>query len=198
MIEIYSRKIAIYFSTIGIIPSDKIETYRFYLETCCYKLIIYGISVLIFVALDRLLTGLIFLCMFMGLRMTTGGYHTKKALSCLLLSPFIITLNMFILIYLPTQAYWMLSLGFVLAIMIILKWAPLSNENNVLTECEIKASKQKCKIWVILTSIAIILFRVTRFDLCLVLMLAYINDAILLFIGIVTIKLKERGECNET
>lgn len=188
MIELYSRKIAAYFSQIGVITPDKIDIYRFFFETFFYKLITYSISLLIFIALDKLLAGIVFLVVFMGMRSITGGYHTNKAINCLILSPAIIGINGVVIKYFPISILWIIGLGYALAIAAIIKWAPLSNENNVLTDYEIKQSKKKYSICISLTTMLMFIFWKASTDIYVALGMAYISDAMLLFLGVLVQK----------
>lgn len=188
MIEMYSRKIAVYFSQIGVIPPDKIDVYRFFFETFFYKLITYSVSLAIFIALDKVLAGIIFLVVFMGLRSITGGYHTNQAINCLILSPIIIGANALVIKYFSAHNLWIVAGGFVLAILVIIKWAPLSNENNILTDYEVEQSKKKYSICIILTMLLMAICWRFNTNFYMALGMAYISDAVLLFLGVLVQK----------
>lgn len=189
MIECYAKKIAKYFCDSGVIPQNKLAVYEFFFETFFYKMITYSLALVLFVMMDKLIIGMIFLVVFMGLRSATGGYHTSKAINCMILSPIIIGVNVMIIKYLPETAYWLILIGLVVAMLIIHRWAPLSVENNILTANEIQSSRRKCKCYFICTIILVaVLWRVNT-EICVALGMAYISDAILLYLGV---KLQKR------
>ncbi|KIR01164.1 hypothetical protein P261_02883 [Lachnospiraceae bacterium TWA4] len=84
-----------------------------------------------------------FLLFFVPLRIFSGGYHAKHSETCFLMS--ILTYTIFMFLYKQNLELYK-NMGIVsltiLAILILLKWAPLVNENHPLADDQYKRNKK--------------------------------------------------------
>lgn len=90
---------------------------------------------------------ILFLGLFLPLRMNAGGYHTRNRATCYMLSTIIMTLSLRII----GQATWSGKMFFailLLSMMLVLRLAPVADDNKPLEEEEKTRYRNRVK-WII-------------------------------------------------
>lgn len=167
-----------------------------------YDLIRYGLTIFIryltlivtiftiSVFLNILIETLIFNLFFIGLRIYTGGYHSKNAISCFVISLFITISIPYLLKYL-TLTDLQIILFLITSVFILLNINIESNSNKFIDEYENLIYKKKMKILISIYSLILVILLFLSFkNLAQLLLFSIIVNSISVLIE----KFKMKGE----
>lgn len=167
-----------------------------------YDLIRYGLTIFIryltlivtiftiSVFLNILIETLIFNLFFIGLRIYTGGYHSKNAISCFVISLFITIGIPYLLKYL-TLTDLQIILFLITSVFILLNINIESNSNKFIDEYENLIYKKKMKILISIYSLILVILLFLSFkNLAQLLLFSIIVNSISVLIE----KFKMKGE----
>lgn len=167
-----------------------------------YDLIRYGLTIFIryltlivtiftiSVFLNILIETLIFNLFFIGLRIYTGGYHSKNAISCFVISLFITIGIPYLLKYL-TLTDLQIILFLITSVFILLNINIESNSNKFIDEYENLIYKKKMKILILIYSLILVILLFLSFkNLAQLLLFSIIVNSISVLIE----KFKMKGE----
>lgn len=114
-------------------------------------------SILIFsILFGKLLDGIIFLLVFVGLRLFCGGYHAKTYGRCFLSSNItFLTVLFFTIIVSHTQNFAVIIVSTIFANFIILHFSPVHNPRHPLSDKALQKNKRMGRIFLILIDLAI-------------------------------------------
>nr|WP_312580178.1 accessory gene regulator B family protein [Sedimentibacter sp.] len=143
MIKYLSDNITDFFYSNNIIQEEDKEIYVYGLQLIISTII--GITLILVVGLilNRLFYSIIFLISFIPIRMYSGGYHASSYVKCnlTLISLYLVTMSA--VIFIPSVYVMRISaIMAIITIYIILKYAPVDNENKRLTENRKKRNKK--------------------------------------------------------
>ncbi|NLY68086.1 MAG: accessory gene regulator B family protein [Tissierellia bacterium] len=166
MLHKLAEDISLYLITNKIIDIEERDIYIYGIELLISTLLT-SISILILAFfIGELVSAVIFLLIHFLLKSYTGGYHANYYYQCYIYSILnfiilIIAKTRILLAYKPVVALALL----VISIMIIFKYAPVTNKNNPKTEEEISRNKKIARKRVLLLSLIPILGYVVKAEL---------------------------------
>lgn len=166
MLHKLAEDISLYLITNKIIDIEERDIYIYGIELLISTLLT-SISILILAFfIGELVSAVIFLLIHFLLKSYTGGYHANYYYQCYIYSILnfiilIIAKTRILLAYKPVVALALL----VISIMIIFKYAPVTNKNNPKTEEEISRNKKVARKRVLLLSLIPILGYVVKAEL---------------------------------
>lgn len=166
MLHKLAEDISLYLITNKIIDIEERDIYIYGIELLISTLLTF-ISILILAFfIGELVSAVIFLLIHFLLKSYTGGYHANYYYQCYIYSILnfiilIIAKTRILLAYKPVVALALL----VISIMIIFKYAPVTNKNNPKTEEEISRNKKIARKRVLLLSLIPILGYVVKAEL---------------------------------
>lgn len=166
MLHKLAEDISLYLITNKIIDIEERDIYIYGIELLISTLLT-SISILILAFfIGELVSAVIFLLIHFLLKSYTGGYHANYYFQCYIYSILnfiilIIAKTRILLAYKPVVALALL----VISIMIIFKYAPVTNKNNPKTEEEISRNKKIARKRVLLLSLIPILGYVVKAEL---------------------------------
>jgi len=166
MLHKLAEDISLYLITNKIIDIEERDIYIYGIELLISTLLT-SISILILAFfIGELVSAVIFLLIHFLLKSYTGGYHANYYYQCYIYSilnfiMLIIAKTRILLAYKPVVALALL----VISIMIIFKYAPVTNKNNPKTEEEISRNKKIARKRVLLLSLIPILGYVVKAEL---------------------------------
>lgn len=143
MIKYLSDNITDFFYSNKIIEEEDREIYVYGLQLIISTII--GITLILVLGLiiNKLFYSIIFLISFIPIRMYSGGYHASSYVKCnlTLISLYLVTMSA--VIYTPSVYVIKIStIMVIITIYIVLKYAPVDNENKKLTENRKKINKR--------------------------------------------------------
>ncbi len=167
MINYLAKKITNYYIKKNKIQEEERETYEYCFDVLLSTTLNLLAIVIISVATELYIEGLIFTIVFMTMRGVGGGYHANTHLSCFLTIMAIFAGYVTILKLVPEQIIFYISIallgvGFILTAIM----APVDNENKPLTIKEYKKNKIKTIIilsFYVLVCATLMIFKVTRY-----------------------------------
>lgn len=140
MIKYLSENITNYFYTNEIISKEEKEIYVYGLHLIFSSVIGIAIILALGVLLNNLVNTVLFLSAFISVRMYSGGYHANSYIKCNMTLITIYLITMAAVNFIPREIIGTSSAVLIaLTIYIVLKYAPVDNENKKLTK------KQKVK-----------------------------------------------------
>lgn len=197
MLHRLAEDISFYLITNKIIDIEDRDTYIYGLELLISTLLT-SISILILgFIIGEWISAIAYLSVYFFLKSYTGGYHAKHYYECYIYSilvfiALIIVKNIIVSTYKPIVGLFSL----VFSIIIVFKFAPVTNKNNPKTKEEIIKNKKIARRRILLLSIIIILGYIVKaelLDLWFMLVLTELSIAY----SILKQKFLERGEKNE-
>lgn len=152
-----------------IIDIDDRDTYIYGFEIILSSLIVTGALLALGIILNKLPLTLIFIFVFVILRSFTGGYHSQKFESCLVISLIIYTSELLLIRFIPI--YLMDKVGILSLIvcgLMIYRFAPAEYKNHPLLEEEKRKYRRISRTVIILISLVTLIgyFKVSKFIDC--------------------------------
>ena len=148
------NKIVIALKTNNIILEGDSDIYSYGLEILISNLFLLLTIMVVGIIFGKLQYTLLFLMIFMGLRRTTGGYHTKKRWQCFCLTHvlhgIIIGLTMLDCTYVMNE---LVFICVIFSVSIVYVAAPIENENNPKTPAEIIKNRIKSRVMISILAI---------------------------------------------
>ena len=142
MIKYLSENITNYFYTNEIISKEEKEIYVYGLHLIFSSVIGIAIILTLGIFLNNLVNTVLFLSAFISVRMYSGGYHANSYIKCNMTLITIYLITMAAVNFIPREIIGTSSAALIaLTVYIILKYAPVDNENKKLTK------KQKVKLF---------------------------------------------------
>ncbi len=175
-----------------IIESSDKAIYEYGLRQGMVILINIFATVIIGLMMSMVWQSLLFMTAYIPLRMYSGGYHAQTQRTCFFLSISMVIISLLAMKYLQTSTITILSTGMVAGI-IILRFAPMEDENKPLSKYEIKVYGKKAKILYaieLLIVIAMLLLEFQNAALCLAMSLFWVAG----LVGISALGLKKSGD----
>lgn len=151
MLNRFSHRVIALLAQEGMISEDDSEVYFFGLEMLFQKILHYSTMLLLGFLFGMLLETILFMIFWGVLRIYAGGYHAKSKIACYGISCSIIPLIIILLKWVPWPN-WTALLVCIVSIGIILRFAPVGNENKPLDEIEKVVYRRKTVILLILES----------------------------------------------
>lgn len=148
-------------------------------------------ALFISVMMHELFKGLLFLIILMPLRQNAGGYHAKTRIRCSIISS-LIYIGALVVIKYAYIGKWCMLLVFLVAAMVIIKFAPVDNSNNKLDKVELEVYRDRTRIVLAIESIFfMLLFMSNLFQYAIIIVTSYLVVAGILGLGL--IKNRYRG-----
>lgn len=143
MIKYLSDNITDFFYSNNIIQEEDKEIYVYGLQLIISTIIGITLILVLGLILKKLFYSIIFLISFIPIRMYSGGYHANSYVKCnlTLISLYLVAMSAVIF----TPSVYVIRISVIMAIItiyIILKYAPVDNENKRLTENRKKGNKK--------------------------------------------------------
>lgn len=140
-----------------IVENEKRDFYRYGAESLLLNLSIVSIALIITFITNTWLHFLIFMLLFVPLRMCSGGYHAKKSSVCMIVSTalYVAAVSAFEFFPYLYKNIFAIAVLIAAAVFIFIK-APIINENNVLDRKSFKRSKIISRVLISLDSIIFI------------------------------------------
>ena len=136
MIETISNMVLEYLIRNKVVKNDRLsrDFYRYGIEITVSSFLNIFIILLLSVICNKLISGIVFLIVFIPLRQFTGGYHAKTYFKCNLTFAicFIVTLYVSKIVHIIPMTYQML-IAFLELFFIFLK-CPIKNENKIIRD----------------------------------------------------------------
>lgn len=140
----------------------KIEEMSYGFEIILSTFLSVGAVLIIATLFNMFYDCIVFLCVFMPLRMYTGGYHAQTHLTCFL----ILLLDMFVgvifMSLLQNSIFVFSVIVMVLSVIIVTLYAPVVHENYPLSKQQVQNSRKKGFLVLFAVVIGIILFLTTK------------------------------------
>lgn len=140
-----------------IVGNEKRDFYRYGAESLLLNLSIVSIALIITFITNTWLHFLIFMLLFVPLRMCSGGYHAKKSSVCMIVSTVLYVAAVSAFKFFPYlyKNIFAIAVLIAAAVFIFIK-APIINENNVLDRKSFKRNRIISRILICLDSIIFI------------------------------------------
>jgi accessory gene regulator B len=195
MFSLLSNKITAFLCRKGVIPEEQKEVYQYGFEVLLLNvldvLIILGLGIVI----KRYVDTVVFLLVFGVTRQYTGGYHAKTVLKCLTVYVIIYLTVMFI-----SSSNIVLCMGVLLQVLLcvlyivaVVIYAPIQNDNKVISSTEKKKYKTiSVVLGVTISMVAIALYGVLTTTALTISLTLF---AVTLLMALVMIR--KRGDYNE-
>lgn len=154
-----------------IIDSEKRELYAYGAEVVLLNLINLIIPLVISLLSGTLRHYIVFILVFIPLRISSGGYHAKKSENCIIISTLLYVMSIFLFnLSLIEYVNVILFILFIFSILAIAIFAPVENINNTLNFKSRKRNRLVSLLLVSVDSIAILLLE------------AYISSSVIIFV----------------
>lgn len=195
MFSLLSNKITNFLYKKKVIPKEQMEVYQYGFEVLLLNIFDIFIVLVLGMFIKRYVDTVVFLVIFGVTRQYTGGYHAKTVLRCT---------TVYVLIYLTimliSSSNIILLSGIVLQILLcvlyvisVVIYAPIQNDNKVITNAERKKYKTISLVLALVISIiSIALYDVLPSTTVTVSLTLFSVTLLMFFVAI-----RKRGECNE-
>lgn len=168
----------------NIIHQDDIEVYKFGIETFFSDVFNLITTAIIGILIGQFWECLLFQAIFISLRSFAGGYHASSELKCWVLSNAMVIGVLLLSRRLPMWFGVGVGLFLLLAAAgVILRLAPVENENNPLDSDEIRSYKRRVRIIVLISVLSGILLYCFSNNFFWIIVLAIFSVALSLVIG---------------
>ena len=202
MIHQLAEGIATYFLKENIIEQDDMDTYIYGAEVLISGALGIVNILLVSILLDTFYQGILFLVIFIPIRMYTGGYHASSYFTCNI--GFILVYILSILVgdligkWNLTSLLWILVLA---GLLIIFRYAPLENINKKIPISKVKRYKViGCSLYIAYMAIAIAMcVEMKQFEYIPVSVETgeYINIILVTIVFLFVIGMRKEGKWNE-
>ncbi len=202
MIHQLAKSIATYFLKENIIEQDDMDTYIYGAEVLISGVLGIVNILLVSILLDTFYQGILFLVIFIPIRMYTGGYHASSYFTCNIGFIFIYILSILMENLISkwhlTSLLWILVLA---GLLIIFRYAPLENANKKIPISKVKRYKViGCSLYIGFMGIAIAMcMEMKQFEYIPVSVEtgAYINIILVTIVFLFVIGMRKEGKWNE-
>jgi len=176
------------------IKAEKREIIRYGIEAIILNALNFLVALCIAIISQTLLHFLIFISAFIPLRVTCGGYHSKRSETCFIVSTLTYISTVIISKLISVLPMWTIAVIF-LCWIIVLMLSPVENENNKLTSKERKKNKKTASILISLDSIifTILVIKQSHFAVSILIFIAL--ECFLMFIEIIRFKMQKNKKC---
>lgn len=166
-----------------IVENEKRDFYRYGAESLLLNLSIVSIALIITFITNTWLHFLIFMFVFVPLRIFAGGYHAKTSRICLIISTLLYTATVGVIKFIPDfyKNKFAIAVLIAAAVFIFIK-APIINKNNVLDRKSFKRSKIISRVLISFDSIIFITLALLKINTATSVMI------FIMFIGFLMIK----------
>ncbi len=167
-----------------IVDNEKREMYAYGMEVILLNIINLVIPFIISLIMGGLIHFIVFILVFIPLRISTGGYHAKESGTCIIISTILYIVSI-PLSYLSSMSYKnaVPLILFVFSILVVFIFAPVENMNNTLSHKSKKRNRLISLVLVSVDSIAIILFDIFSIHIASNIMIFVILASILMIVG---------------
>lgn len=184
------------FVCMGIIEEDKKDNYIYGIEFLIMKMVGISIMGIIGIVTQKPIETIVFYITFNSLRKYTNGYHSEKALLCVFESIIVYWLICTVVGKVLEEYIDLLHLMTFLSMIMIYILSPVNTESIMLDESEIKEHKKNIKqvLLIDLLILAMFINFQIKVDLIVFFDLAILLDLLLVLVGIVLNKRKEKND----
>lgn len=158
MIEIFADQLSKWFVKRNWVETEDTAVFQYGLETILANSLNLVTFFLLAILFHRMLDGMVFLVLFIGIRQFTGGYHAKSYGGCYLTFCFI-SLVLFILLRI-TPSEWLRPLTILLTLLgglMIVLFAPAPNPEKTFSIDQLKRARVISIVLVCVTGVAVLL-----------------------------------------
>lgn len=167
-----------------IIDNEKRKIYEYGAEITLLNMLNIIIPFVVSLIFGTLIHFVIFVLVFIPLRICIGGYHSKKSEHCVIISTLLYVLSVLLPTLLPSSLKtFILATLFVLSVLAILLYAPVENKNNTLCKKNKKMNRLFSLVLVSTDSIALVITCVVARNIATSIMTFVILASSLMIIG---------------
>ncbi len=154
--EMFVSSIASYYTQNNLIEEEQIDAFKYGVSLTVASLISFAIAFSWGIIFHCLIEVLIFLVLFIPLRIFTGGYHAPTLLRCSLSFVFILALLTFTINYLPAVAIGpMIVIGSIILICLVYRYSPVQHSNAPIRQKDI-SKYRKISLVICIAEVSII------------------------------------------